>query len=167
MRSLRGLGLAAAAALGLGAGGLALAQDIDPLAELAALGDSLSDAGPEGGGSIRAKREVDPSIAKRKTDKRNLEARVEDVRTGKFPAVAVKLKVLKPAQDGAGKGLSRNATLVVLPQLKVAGGKVDMGDEPTRLNAGAFYLQSGDRVVVRIGDNKKGDLWTAEYIERK
>ena len=40
-------------------------DDVDPLAELAALGDAIAETGPEGGGSIRAKRDVDPEVAKR------------------------------------------------------------------------------------------------------
>lgn len=140
--------------------------DVDPLAELAALGDAMADAGPEGGGSIRAKRNVDPEEAQRRKDKRNIEARVEQLNTGKFPAVAVKLKVLKPAKEGEGKDIKRSQTLVVVPALKIEGSSVAMEDPQTRLNAGAFYLQVGDQVLVRLGA-QKGNVWTAEYIERK
>lgn len=149
----------------------ALAQDDDddddPLAELAALGDAMADEGPEGGGSIRAKREVNPEVAKRKKDKRNIEGKVEEIKTGKFPNVAVKIKVLKPAKEGEGKKVKRNDSLVVVPSLKISGGNVSMNDPETRLNAGAFYLQVGDKVLVRLGENTKGKLWKAEYIERK
>jgi len=162
-------GLACAVALALVfAAPAAFAQDEeDPLAELAALGDAMADEGPEGGGSIRAKREVDPEIAKRKKDKRNLEGKVEEIKTGKFPNVAVKIKILKAAKEGEGKKVKRNESLVVVPQLKVDAGNVAMADPGTRLNAGAFYLQVGDKVLVRLGENTKGKLWKAEYIERK
>ncbi len=139
----------------------------DPLAELAALGDAMMDEGPEGGGSIRAKKEVDTAVTKRKKDGRNVEAKVEEVKLGKFPRVAVKVRVSRPAKTGKGAGLAKNDTLVIIPLFKVKKGKIVMEDDATRLNAGAFYLQRGDKVMIRLGDNPKGKLWKAEYIERK
>ena len=142
-----------------------LAED-DPLAELAALGDSVAEVGQEGGGSIRAKKDVDMSRDKRLKHPKNIEAKVEMVKAGTFPAVAVKLKVIKSAKEGAGKGIAANATIVVIPQLKTTGGKVSMDDPDTALNAGSFYLQEGDKVMVRIAQ-QQGKVWVAEYIERK
>lgn len=138
----------------------------DPLAELAALGDSVAEAAQEGGGSIRAKKDADLTREKRLKDPRNLEARVEARKTGTFPTVALRLKVLKPAKEGAGKDFKASEALVVIPKLKVEGGKVSYGDADTVLNAGSFYLQEGDRVVVRLGASQ-GKVWQAEYIERK
>lgn len=146
--------------------GVAGAQEEDPLAALAALGSAVSDAGPEGGGSIRAKKEADTSRPQRLNDKRNVEAKVEEVSVKGFPIVALKLRVAKAAADGAGKAMKANDKIVVVPMLKVAGKQVDMGDEATRINAGAFYLQSGDKVMVRLGA-QKGKYWEVEYIERK
>lgn len=139
----------------------------DPLAELTALGDAMAAIGPEGGGSIRAKADVDPKVRARKRDKRNFDGRVDSIKVGSFPAVAVRVRVSRPAKDGPGKGLQRNALVVLVPVYKVEGGAVAMQDEATRLNAGAFYLKAGDRVVVRLGENIKDNLWQAEYIERK
>ena len=141
-------------------------DDVDPLAELAALGDAIAETGPEGGGSIRAKRDVDPEVAKRMKDPKNFEGKVEMVKLGRFPAVAIKIKVTKPAKDGAGKSIKRNASLVVIPKLKVDSGKVAMEDGSTLINAGAFYLKKGDKVLVRLGA-EKGKVWEADYIERK
>ena len=143
------------------------AQDEDdPLAELAALGDAIAETGPEGGGSIRAKRDIDPAIAKRMKDPRNVEGKVEVVKVGKFPAVAIKFNVTRSAKEGAGKDVPRNGSIVVLPKLKVDGGKVALADGDTLVNAGAFYLKKGDKILVRLGKNK-GKVWEAEYIERK
>ncbi len=142
-------------------------EGTDPLAELAALGDAMAATGPEGGGSIRAKRDVDPKVSARKRDKRNFEGKVESIKVGGFPAVAVRVKVTRPAKEGVGKAVKRNTVVVLIPKFKVAAGEVTMSDDATRLNAGAFYLQPGDRVLVRVGENTKGSLWTAEYIERK
>ncbi len=142
------------------------AADDDPLAELASLGDSVAEASQEGGGSIRAKKEADLTRDKRLKDPQNLEAKVESVKAGKFPLVAVQLKILRPAKQGKGKEMKSNQSLVVVPKLKVDGGKVAMDDATTQLNAGSFYLQKGDRVMVRLGA-QKGKLWEADYIERK
>lgn len=143
------------------------AQDPDPLAELAALGDEIAETGPEGGGSIRAKKEADLGRTKRLQDKRNIEAQVEEVNNARFPLVAIRLRVRKPAKEGAGKtAVERNAKIVVVPAMKFSGKQADLTDSQTLTNAGAFYLQRGDRVMVRLGE-KKGEVWSAEYIERK
>ena len=139
----------------------------DPLAELAALGDSVAELDPEGGGSIRAKKAVDPELMARLKDRRNLEAKVDTVKAGGFPAVAVRIKVLKPAKEGAGKQAKRNETIVLVPDFKVMGGRVDMRDHNTRINAGSYYLRKGDKVVVRLREKRKGNVWSAAYIERK
>lgn len=138
----------------------------DPLAELAALGDAMADTAPEGGGSIRAKKDVDAAFTKRVRDPRNVQARVDATNTGNFPAVALQVIVMRPAREGAGKDVAKNSKLVVIPKLKTENGRIDMTDTETRINAGSFYLRRGDRVVLRLGQ-KKNKVWEAEYIERR
>ena len=138
----------------------------DPLAELANLGDSVAETTQEGGGSIRAKKDADLTRDTRMKDARNIEAKVESVKPGDFPAVAIKLKVLKPSKEGAGKDVKANDMLVIIPKFKVEAGKVALADPETVRNAGSYYLQEGDKVVVRLGANK-GKVWEADYIERK
>jgi hypothetical protein len=150
--------------LGLGVGA-AFAQG-DPLAELSNLGNAVADTQPEAGGSIRAKKEGDVSRTQRINDAKNIEAKVDEVTTKGFPVVALRLKVQKPSKEGTGKDMKANDTLVVVPKLKVTAGAVDTKDASTQLNAGAYYLQSGDKVAVRLGE-KKGNYYEAEYIERK
>lgn len=142
------------------------AQEADPLAELAALGSAVSDTGPEAGGSIRAKKEADTGRMQRLNDAKNFEGKVEQVTTKGFPIVAVKVRVAKPAKDGTGKALKANEYIVVVPKLKVENKQVQLQDEATMTNAGAFYLKQGDKVMVRLGE-KKATYWEAEYIERK
>lgn len=142
------------------------ANDLDPLAELTALGDALADTGPEAGGSIRAKRDADLTAMKRLDAPENVEARVEAVKVGRFPTVALRLKVLRPAKSGSSKAIERNAELVVVPKLKITDGDVALDDAATLVNAGAFYLQKGDKVAVRLGA-QRGKIWEADYIERK
>ena len=145
---------------------VARAQDEDPLAALAALGDAISDDGPEGGGSIRAKKDVDTAMTDRLGDPHNLQVKITEVLHGKFPAVAVKAKVLKLPKTRGAVEISKNETLVLVPLLKVRGGRVDMQDEGTRINAGSFYLRCGDKAMVRLGE-RRGKVWQAAYIERK
>jgi hypothetical protein len=42
----------------------------------------------------------------------------------------------------------------------------DWSDENTQLNAGAWYMQKGDKVLVKIG-KKNGDVYDAEIITRQ
>jgi len=145
---------------------VAHAADADPLAELAALGDQMTIIAPEGGGSIRAKRDVDMSKLDRQKDPENIEARVEELKFGRFPAVALRVRVVKPAQAGVGKNEKTNESLVIFPNYKVDAGRVDFKDAGTAQNVGAFFLQSGDKVIVKL-DKQLKQTWRASSIERK
>ncbi|MBI5509158.1 MAG: hypothetical protein HY903_10430 [Deltaproteobacteria bacterium] len=138
----------------------------DPMAELAALANDAAGAGPEGGGSIRAKKDPDMSQSKRLKDPKNLEAKIDAVLVRDFPLVALTVVVLQPAKDGAGKDVKKNDKLVIAPRLKVDGKTVALADPDTVVNAGAYYLRKGDKVAIRLGANK-GKYWEAEYVERK
>ena len=141
-------------------------NDLDPLSELAALGDALADTGPEVGGSIRAKKDAQLAELQRLKAPENVEGRVEEVRRGRFPAVALRIRVLRPAQSGPGKELRRNAIVVVVPALAVTAGKVRLDDPATQVNAGAFYLRRGDRVVFEPA-KRSGKFWQASFIGRR
>ena len=52
--------------------------EFDPLAELAALGEEAVATGPEGGGSIRAKKDIDLSRQQRIKDPKNIEALLDN-----------------------------------------------------------------------------------------
>ena len=138
----------------------------DPLAELAALASDAAGAGPEGGGSIRAKKDADLTQTKRLKDPKNLEAKIDAVAMKEFPLVALTVTVLTPAKEGSGKDVKKNAKIIIAPKLKVDGEEVMMTDPDTVINAGAFYLRKGDKVAIRLGENK-GKYWEALYVERK
>lgn len=146
-------------------GATSFAED-DPAAAMAALGDQLAMDNPEGGGSIRAKKDPDTKAAQRKASPDNLQARVVSLKKGAFPQVGLVLKVLKPATKGAGKDIAKDAQLIVTPTYKFAGKAADLSDEATTLNAGAYYLAEGDTVFVRL-DAKTGNVWKASYVERR
>ncbi len=153
------------------------ADDDDPLAELAELGDSLASDGPEAGGSIRARKDADNKDLNRRKDVKNIQAKVVMVNKSDFPRVALKVKIQKPACQPAKKGekapcavaadqnFKANDEIVVIPVMDIKGGVPNMKDPTTMINAGAFYLRDGDKVVVRL-KAKKGKVWYADYVER-
>ena len=80
--------------------------------------------------------------------------------------VALRMKVSKSAKEGPGKAVKKSTSLVIVPRLKVTAGSVELEDPDTLVNAGAFYLKRGDKVMVRLGPERDG-VWEAEYVERK
>jgi hypothetical protein len=141
--------------------------DYDPLAELSALGSALAEMDQEAGGSIRAKKAVDLGRTKRIKDDKNLQAKVLKVSQGAFPLVALVVKVSKAAKTGPGSKIKKNSTLTIIPQYtKSSDGSIDLKDSTTLLNAGAYFLQKGDKVVIRLGP-EAGKVRSAEYLERK
>lgn len=139
------------------------------------LGAALAQENPEGGGSIRAKKEPDLAAQQRKADKKNVQARVIAVKRGAFPNVALVLKVTKVAEDGPNKDKAKkDEQLIVSPMYKtVAGapsgqpaGTPDWKDAATVMNAGAFYLTESDNVYVRL-ESLDGKIWKVGYIERR
>jgi hypothetical protein len=81
--------------------------------------------------------------------------------------VALVLKVTKPADDGPNKDKAKkDGQIIVIPQYKMSGKTVDLGDPGSVLNAGAYFLAEGDVVYVRL-DSQDGKFWKAGYIERR
>lgn len=139
----------------------------DAASAMQAMGDQLAADNPEGGGSIRAKKEPDTTAMARKNDKRNITAKVVGMKKGAFPQVALVVKVTKPADDGPNKDkVKKDDQLILAPNYKLAGKTVDLADNDSVLNAGAFYLAEGDTVYVRL-DALTGKVWKVAYIERK
>ena len=131
------------------------------------LGAALAQENPEGGGSIRAKKEPDMAAQQRKADKKNIQARVIAVKRGAFPNVALILKVSKPADDGPNKDkVKKDDQVVVSPVYKMAATAPDWKDSATVVNAGAYYLTESDNVYVRL-DTLDGKTWKVGYIERR
>ncbi len=157
--------LATAASAGETAAPTPSPADDDPLLALRSLGDALAEQAPEGGGSIRAKPEVDTSRAQMLAQPENLLAVVGEIQRGRFPLTAVKVRVLRPAQAGAGSRLQPGDELVLLPLLKLVGDTPDLSDQATVRNQGAYYLKVGDKVRVCLGETS-GKAIFATRIER-
>jgi hypothetical protein len=135
---------------------------VDPLAELAQLGHSLVSDGPEGGGSIRGKRRT----AMPRSEPCELRGKVERVVRGRFPLVAIRLKVLEPARAGPGAAMRNNDTLVILPHVMMSTSLPVMSDPATVVNAGAYYMRPGDRITACI-NGRSGRAWNARSIRRQ
>jgi hypothetical protein len=141
--------------------------DYDPIAELSALGSALAELDQEAGGSIRAKKAVDLDRTTRLKDVKNLQAKVVKVKKGAFPLVALVVKITKSAKEGAGKELKKNTQITIIPKYqKASDGAVDLAQAETLLNAGAYFLLPGDKIMLRVAKTR-GALLEAEYLERK
>jgi len=144
----------------------AKAPPIDPLSELARLGDAMVDSAPEPDGSIRAGRPLAGEGEAAQPDPHLLQARVDAVKTGSFPNVALRVTVLRPAKRGPARAIRIQTSLVVVPRLRMQGAQADMNDPATRTNAGAYYIKVGDHVTLRLGE-RPGSFWIADQIERR
>lgn len=137
------------------------------LEELQELGDAAAaEVEPSGGGSIRAKKEVELARANRLDRDGNLLAKVEALLRGRFPLVALRVRVIRAARTGKGAEVGTGAILVVAPEVATRGQEVDLSEPANQLNAGAYYLKPGDKVAIRLGE-KRGETWIADYVERK
>lgn len=145
--------------------------EVDPLAQLADAGvGAVAFKAPEGGGSIRA---TNPSFAipagvfGPPPAEEKMEAEVVSVERKEFPQVVVKLKVRKPASDKDLKKTFRRGAVFTAPVLMNGGnGVIDFDAELTRQNLVAYYLQSGDRVIVHVRKDE-ADNTHIDWIGRK
>ncbi len=134
----------------------------DDLGELAAA--AMSDDDSDSGSSLRAKKTAkqDKAFRDRKTVAMG---KVEAVKNGKFPNVQVMVRVLRGPIGALGKNVRKGKTVTFTPKLKMKGGTPDLSDEDTLTNLGAWYLEKGDRVQVKIG-KATGNGFEAELISR-
>jgi hypothetical protein len=147
--------LAAIAKVELGDGG----GDLDLLASAAA------DESFDSGSSLRAKKTAE--LSKLLKDRATVaEGKVVAVQTGKFPAVRVQVRILRGPTGALGKDVRKGKTLTFEPKMAMKGGAPDLSDVPTQTNLGANYLEAGDRVKIKVGAAKKGDLYEAILITR-
>ncbi len=140
----------------------------DPLAGIAGMqGTTVAFAQPEAGGSIRATKPqlIEALVPHEPTER--LEAEVVEAQRGIFPAVALKLRVRRPAKTGPfAKQLAGDK---VFTGVVAFTGKqtVDLASESNQRNAGAYYLQQRDRVFVHVNQlDAKGSIARIDWIER-
>jgi len=145
----------------LGVCGLAFADD-DPFAGVGTTASAGLQA-PDGASSVRAKKKAVPEM---------FQGQVESVQKSdaSFPKVlSVKVKVTKEATANAAphneikKGQSYE---FVVFYKTTADGKLDVKDENTRENIGAYYLEEKDKVEAIVKEKKDGKF-VLDLIQRK
>jgi hypothetical protein len=116
------------------------------------------------GSSLRAKRSA--NLDKLLADATTVAiGNVVSVEPGSFPEATVTIQVIRGPTGALSKTVRKGKRVGVRPALKrTKAGQVDWSDESTRINAGAWYLRAGDRVMVRIGE--AGATLQATLIDR-
>lgn len=132
--------------------------------DLGALAAATMDEGFDSGSSLRAKKtaELKKLLKDRKT---TAMGKVAAVKTGEFPKAMVMVRIFRGPTGALGKEIRKGKTIAFIPNLKMKGGQVDLSDTKTQANIGAYYLEKGDRVVVKVGEEVKGG-YRAEVITR-
>lgn len=124
-------------------------DDMDLLAS-AAMEDDL-----DSGSSLRAKKTT--NLKKLMKDRATVaQGKVVSVKTGKYPQARVSVRILSGPTGPLGRKVRKGKTIVFTPLLKMAKGSPAMSDPNTQTNLGAYYLQKGDRVKIKIGQPLKG-----------
>lgn len=139
-------------------------DDVDAmLANMRGGGDSEEE---QSGSSIRATQAADFSAVMGKKEEL-ITAKVIDVKRQKFPLVLVTVKVSGMPKGLALPGVKAGSKLTVLPRVKSKNGIVDPADEPSQLNLGAWYVEAGDTVLLRLEKEPKDNVWVAAAFDRR
>jgi hypothetical protein len=134
--------------------------DVGALANAAMQGDEA-----DSGSSLRAKKTAD--LEKMFKDQAiTAQGTVADAGGATFPQAELVVSVTRAPSGELGKTVRKGAKIKFKPVLKMKGAAVDWADENTQINAGAWYLQKGDKVLVKIGKNNNG-VYDAEIISRQ
>lgn len=134
----------------------------DDLGALAAA--AASDESVDSGSSLRAKKTADLDKIF-KDQKVTALGQVVAVEGNKLTEVVVSVKILRAPTGDLAKTIRKGATVKFKPALKMNGANPDLSDANTQLNLGAYYLEKGDKVQVKIGADQKG-TYAAEIITR-
>lgn len=82
-------------------------------------------------------------------------AQVGRVIAGKYPQIAIEMRIRRAPLGALGKEIRKGKKLVFYPQLKLKNGLPDLSDETTRMNLAAWYLRKGDEVRIQVGAKQK------------
>lgn len=135
-------------------------EDLGALAK-AAGEDSDSDSGS----SLRAKKTAD--LSKMFKDQAiSAAGTVVDAGGGNFPHGEIIVNITRAPTGELGKAVRKGAKVKFKALLKMKGKDIDWTDENTQVNAGAWYMQKGDKVFVKIG-KANGAVYDAEIITRQ
>lgn len=147
--------------------GLAWAQEVDPFEELASLAATVAKNSVSGGGSIRAKRELDPELTKRLNDPRACQGRIEEKQLSEpFPQTIIKLRVRKLPAEGIAKDVKAGDLIVAIPKYKYNERRELLTQhQDNKYLLQSPYVKTGDMVAIRLIE-KRDNVWVFDYIER-
>ncbi len=120
----------------------------------------------DSGSSIRAtqKTSLPPSTAPKGT---SVVGRVTRVRRSKFPWVVLTVKVQELPSTASTSDLRPGQTIEVVPRVPRNRWSVNSADKMSKMNIGAWYAQSGDRVHLHLEPARKKDVWVAASFKRQ
>lgn len=125
----------------------------------AAMEDSV-----DSGSSLRAKKTAE--LQKLLKDRATVaQGKVVAVTQGDFPNVKVSVRVLRGPTGALGKQIRKGKTITFVPHYAMKAGQLDLKDTKTQTNLGAYYLEKGDRVDIKVG-KASGEAFEAELITR-
>lgn len=131
-------------------------DEVDAMVQALQGGDDAS------GSSIRATNNAFAAVVDVSTPP--LAAEVVRVKHGKYPFVAVTVRLDARPRDPALAKLPKELTVV--PRVELKGGVIAPSDARSRVNIGAWYVKPGDKVSVALeGQTEKG-FWVARAFER-
>ncbi len=137
--------------------------DVGSDEDIAAMLATMEGGNDDGSGSsIRATKAADFSDVLGDTQTL-LTAKVLKVKRTQYPLVMLTLKIQKAPK---GAAIKSGSTVQVVPRVKSKKGIINPDDKVSKLNVGAWYVQPGDIVRVRLDGEPKDDVWIAEAFER-
>lgn len=134
--------------------------------DLGLLAAASLDDGIDSGSSLRAKKTGD--LKKLFKDRATVaRGQVVGVRTGAFPKVIVKVRILSGPTGELGKTIRKGKTIAFVPAFEMnKKGKPKLSDTETQTNLGAYFMKKGDRVKVKVGQALKKGRYEAVVITR-
>jgi hypothetical protein len=148
---------------GVEAGEPAGGDDVDAMLANLRGGEGEDD---QSGSSIRATQAADLSQVMGAKEEL-ITAKVIEVKHQKFPLVLVTVKVSQISKSLVLPGVKAGSKITVLPRVKSKNGVVDPKDEASQLNLGAWYVEPGDTVMLRLEKEPKDNVWVAAAFDRK
>lgn len=122
--------------------------------DMGLLAAAAADEGIDSGSSLRAKKTAE--LSKLFKDRATVaHGKVVGVTQGAFPNVQVKVRILRGPIGDLGKKVRKGQTIAFTPWFAMKGKQVDFADTKTQNNLGAYFLKSGDRVQVKVGEPTK------------
>ena len=134
-------------------------DDLDVLAAAAEAEDDF-----DTGSSLRAKKTA-ALVQLLKNRQTAAVGRVVGVKSGSFPKTRVAIRVLRGPTGKLGQSIRKGQTINFWPVFQRTKGGLDLNDEATIANLGAWYLKKDDQVQIKVGKKVDGG-YEADLILR-